>query len=131
MGYEDASAQFLANGQPSEIKERIAERRASITEKIEVLEGRVEERVMQTLDYVTQEIEQTVSKVSETVQQTVDEMAAGMQDTFHKVNSKVQDVVDGVGSSVDLQRHYDEKPFAMLGVSVFVGLVLGRMLRSR
>jgi len=110
-----------------DIRDRMAEKRASITNKIDALETRVEERVMQTLDRVADQVESTVGRLSSTVETTAEDMAAGVRDTFNKANLKVQDIVDGLGGAVDLRRYFEERPFAMLGATVFAGMVVGRL----
>jgi len=111
--------------------------RTSLTQKMELLEN----RVLGTVHDTTGTVSSTVQLVGSTVRDTVQELSATVRDTAHELRSTVsgtaQDVqqtmhgaVGSVRDALDVSRQMQEHPWLMLGGSVFVGYVGGRLLDS-
>jgi hypothetical protein len=88
-----------------DIRDQMAETRASLAEKIEKLEN----KVLGTVETAQASVEQTAEAVKDTVEITT----ANIQRTF------------------DLKHQVDRNPWLMVGGSVFAGYVLGVMSTSR
>jgi ElaB/YqjD/DUF883 family membrane-anchored ribosome-binding protein len=106
----------LSEQRPEAIRHQIAETRADLTEKLEALEQRVIDTVADATDAVADTVE--------AVQQSVD-------DTVQAVKGTVHDTVGSVKHALDVGRHVDRHPWAMLGGSLAAGFVLGRLLPPR
>src|SRR5262249_42601854 len=93
-----------AEPKPEEIREQMAETRASLVDKIEALE----EKVLGTVGTAQATVEHTVESVKETVEDSV----AAVKRTF------------------DLQCQVEQRPWVMLGASVAAGYGLGLVYAS-
>jgi ElaB/YqjD/DUF883 family membrane-anchored ribosome-binding protein len=92
---------------------QMEETRASLADKLETLE----ETVMGTVD---------------TVKDTVQEAKCAVTDTVASVKESIQDTVEHVKDSVqqtfDVRHQVRQRPWTMVGGSVAVGFLLGRLL---
>jgi hypothetical protein len=108
------------------IKQQMGQTRASLTEKMETLENKVLGTVHQTTDTVSN----TVQLVGSTVRDTVQQVGCTVRDTTQDVRATMHETVGSVRDALDLSRQMQEHPWVMLGGSVFVGYVGGRLLDS-
>lgn len=95
------------------IRQQMVETRTSLSEKLETLEEQVASKVRNT----TEAVEETVETVREAV-----------QDTVHTVSDTFEKTVDSVKESLNVSRHVEEHPWAMLGGAVAVGFLAERLL---
>jgi ElaB/YqjD/DUF883 family membrane-anchored ribosome-binding protein len=101
------------DNEPEVIRQQMAETRASLSDKVETLE----EKVVGTVEGATSAVSDTVDNVKEAVHETV----ASVKDTVH-------DAVEGVKETFDLPRQVERHPWLMMGASVALGYVGGRLL---
>jgi ElaB/YqjD/DUF883 family membrane-anchored ribosome-binding protein len=97
------------------IKQQMEEKREDLTKKLEQLENQVVETVQSTTSAVTG----TVENVKEVVQETV-----------QTVKGSVEETVDSVKKTFDLSYQVGRHPWLMLGGSVAVGFVAGRLVEG-
>lgn len=95
------------------LQHQMQETRASLTEKIEILE----QKVVGTVENATTAVNATVDAIKETVHETVATVQEGVRDSV----ATVKDVFD-------LPGHVQEHPWLMVGGSVAVGYCLGTLL---
>jgi len=108
--------------------EAATDTRASMTEKLEVLEGRVRE----TLKDTRSAVEGIVENVKGTVDDTVGTVKETVGQARSTVGSLVENVKDTVGSttttvrqSFDVQHQVEQRPWLMFGGAVLTGYVVG------
>jgi ElaB/YqjD/DUF883 family membrane-anchored ribosome-binding protein len=111
------------NPNPEVIRQRMAEKRQSLTQKLEA----IEHQVLGVATAVTD----TVESVKEGVQDTVEAVKDTVQDTVGTVKETVEGTVETVKETFNLRRQFEQRPWLMLGGSVGVGLLLGALLRRR
>jgi ElaB/YqjD/DUF883 family membrane-anchored ribosome-binding protein len=99
--------------EPEVIRQQMEETRASLTEKLETLE----QQVVETVQGATTAVTETVENVKEAVQETVE-----------TVKDSVHGTVESVKTTLDVRRQVDQHPWLMVGGSVAVGFVAGRLL---
>jgi ElaB/YqjD/DUF883 family membrane-anchored ribosome-binding protein len=111
-----------------ETRQDIEDKRASMSEKLELLE----ERVRDTLEETRSAVEGIVENVKETVDETVDavkETVEGARSTVDNLVENVKGTMDDtatmVKKSFDLYYQVDQRPWLMIGGSVLVGYLLG------
>jgi ElaB/YqjD/DUF883 family membrane-anchored ribosome-binding protein len=111
-----------------ETRQDIEDKRASMSEKLELLE----ERVRDTLEETRSTVEGIVENVKETVDETVGavkETVEGARSTVDNLVGNVKETMDEtatmVKKSFDLNYQVEQRPWVMLGGSVFVGYLLG------
>jgi len=111
-----------------ETRQDIEDKRASMSEKLELLE----ERVRDTLEETRSTVEGIVENVKETVDETVGavkETVAGARSTVDNLVENVKGTMDEtatlVKKSFDLNYQVEQHPWIMLGGSVLVGYLLG------
>jgi ElaB/YqjD/DUF883 family membrane-anchored ribosome-binding protein len=109
------------------IKKQMEHTRASLTEKVEMLEQKVEDTVTSATTAVTE----TVESVKETVQGTVDSVKEAVQGTVDTVKETVSDTVETVKSTFDVRAHTQRHPWAVFGSSIAVGFLGGYLLGGR
>jgi ElaB/YqjD/DUF883 family membrane-anchored ribosome-binding protein len=97
------------------IKQQMEEKREDLTKKLEQLENQVVETVQSTTSAVTG----TVENVKEVVQETV-----------QTVKGSVEETVATVKQTFDLSYQVDRHPWLLLGGSVAVGFVAGRLVEG-
>jgi len=118
----------------TETRHDIEETRASMTEKLELLEERVRETIEGTKSAVEDMVENVKGTVDETVEAvkgTVDEAKSTVEDIVENVKGTMDDTVTMVKQSFDLPYQVEQHPWLMLGGSVLVGCLLGGMLSRR
>jgi len=116
----------LATQDPEVVREQIDGTRSAITEKLEALEDQVRETMMTAKESVTE----TIESVKSTVEGTVESVKTSVQDTVDSMKTTVQDTVETVKRSLDIERHVNEHPWAMLGGSVLAGCVVGAFIED-
>jgi ElaB/YqjD/DUF883 family membrane-anchored ribosome-binding protein len=97
------------------IERQMKDTREDLTKKLEKLEQQVVETVQSTTSAVTD----TVENVKEVV-----------SDTVETVKGTVEETVDTVKKTFDLRAQVELRPWLMLGGSVAVGFVAGRLLEG-
>lgn len=83
------------------------------------------------LEALEQKIRGTVADARSAVVDTVATVRQSVDSTVQAVRGTVHDTVDSVRHALDLGRHVDRHPWAMLGGSLAAGYVLGRLLPPR
>jgi ElaB/YqjD/DUF883 family membrane-anchored ribosome-binding protein len=111
------------NPDPEVIRQRMAENRLALTDKLEALE----QQVLGVATTVTD----TVESVTEGMQETVEAVKDTVKDTVENVKDTVEETVETVKETFDLRLQVERHPWIMLGGSVGVGLLLGALLRRR
>ncbi len=110
--------------EPDLIKEQMAETRVSLTDKIEKLEDTLKETVQETLHTASN----TVENVTESVEQTVETVKEAVGDSVETVKETMHETVESVKDALNLRRHVQRHPWAMLGGAIAVGFLGGRLL---
>jgi len=112
-------------------KRQMEETRASLAAKLDTLESKVTETVQGATDAVNT-VKSTVESTVETVKESVEDTVSGIRDTVQGTVSgfkeSVQDTVQSVKSAFDLEAHYQQHPWLMIGGSVALGFVGGMIL---
>jgi len=95
--------------------------RESLTEKVSLLENKVLGQVQTATD--------TVEGTMTSVQDTVQTVKAAVQDTVQSVTdtvkNSVQSLTDGLKETLDVRRHTQENPWAMVGGAAVAGFLTG------
>jgi len=117
-----------------ETRQDIEDKRASMSEKLELLE----ERVRDTLEETRSAVEGIVENVKETVDETVGvvkETVEGARSTVDNIVENVMETMDDtatmVKQSFDLHYQVEQHPWLMVGGSVMVGYLLGSWMYSK
>jgi len=97
------------------IEQQMKETREDLTKKLEQLEQQVVETVQSTTNAVTD----TVENVKDVIEETVG-----------SVQNAVEDTTEAVKKTFDLRLQVENHPWLMLGGSVAVGFVAGRLLEG-
>jgi ElaB/YqjD/DUF883 family membrane-anchored ribosome-binding protein len=95
------------------IRHQMEEKRASLADKLDALEG----RVMETVQGATAE----VSHVVEEVKSTVDSVTEGVKETVESVTTGVQETVESVKESLDFRDAIRRHPWTAVGGAFAVG----------
>jgi len=109
---------------------QMEETRKDLAEKLETLEKKVAGTV-ETVTGTVQTVESTVENVKESIQETVATVTDTVQNTVQAVEDKVGSTVESVRNFLDLSRQVDQHPWLMMGGSVLVGFLGGRLLTPR
>jgi len=119
------------------IKQQMGQTRTSLSQKMEMLENKVlgtvdntASTVSNTVQMVGSTVRDTVQNLSSTVCDTANHLGATVSGTSHDVRLTLHDTVGSVRDALDVSRQMHEHPWIMLGGSVFVGYVGGRLLDS-
>lgn len=110
-----------------DIRQNIRETRASMTEKLEMLE----ERVQGTIEGARSTVEDIVGNVKGTVDDTMEKVKGTVDDTVDKVKGTVDNTFEKVKRTIDLQYQVDRHPWLMFGGAVLAGYVLGSLGSGR
>ncbi len=102
-----------------DIRQDIRAIRALMTEKLEMLEKRVQETVGGA--------EETVKDIVENVMGTIDDAVGKVKETVGKVKGTVEDTVEGAKRTYDLTTQMARHPWMMLGGTMLLGYLLGRI----
>jgi len=108
------------------IRDQMEDTRTSLTEKLETLE----QKVASTVDSAATNVAETVEAVKETVQETVSTVKDTVQDTICTVKETVREGVGAVKDAFDIPGHVERHPWLMLGGSVALGYVVGRLVSA-
>jgi len=114
-----------------ETRHDIAETRASMSEKLELLEERVRDTLEETktaVDDIVESVKGTVEDTVDAVKDTVDGAKSTVEDIVENVKGTMDDTVTMVKQSFDLRYQVDQHPWLMLGASVVTGSVLASFL---
>ena len=109
------------------IRDQMEERRTSLSEKLEKLEGKVSGTVTDTTDAVSESVvavKETVQETTQAVTESVAKVKEVVQDTVESVKTGVKDSVKFVRDLFDPRVH----PFFAVGTATVAGVVLGRLL---
>lgn len=106
------------------IKQQMGQTRAALTEKMETLEN----KVLGTVDRTAGTVSNTVELVGSTVRDTVQQVGSTVSGASRDVRAALHETVGSVRDALDVSRQIQEHPWVMLGGSVFVGYVGGRLL---
>jgi ElaB/YqjD/DUF883 family membrane-anchored ribosome-binding protein len=101
--------------EPEVIRQQIEETRSSLADKIETLES---------------EVRGTIREATATVNETVENVKETVESTISNVKETVGETVDTVKETFNLQRHYDEHPWACLAATASGGFLLGSLIPS-
>jgi ElaB/YqjD/DUF883 family membrane-anchored ribosome-binding protein len=116
-----------------EARHGIEETRASMTEKLELLEERVRETLEETKSAVEDIVENVKGTVDETVgavRETVDGAKSTVEDIVENVKGTMDETVTTVKQAFDLSYQVDRHPWLMFGGAVLLGSVIGNLARS-
>jgi ElaB/YqjD/DUF883 family membrane-anchored ribosome-binding protein len=97
------------------IERQMQDKREDLTKKLEQLEQQVVETVQSTTNAVTD---------------TVDNVKGVVEETVETVKGSVEETVETVKKTFDLRYQVENHPWLMLGGSVAVGFVAGRLLEG-
>jgi gas vesicle protein len=97
--------------------------RKDLADKIEQLEKKVSGTVESVTDLV-EKVPETVETVKETIQETVSTVKGSVEDTVEAVKGSVKNFFD-------IPHHVDRHPWLMMGGSVLLGFLGGRLLLPR
>jgi hypothetical protein len=112
------------------IEEHMEETRADLAGKIEQLEKKVTGTVASVTDLV-EKVPETVETVKETIAETVSTVSDTVHHTVEAVKGTVEGTVESVKSFFDIPRQVDRHPWLMMGGSVLLGFLGGRLLLPR
>lgn len=114
------------------IKQQMLETRTSMTEKIEALENKVASQVTATTTAVAETVDsvkETVGNVVNAVESTVGAVKDSVESAAGAVSDTVESTVESVKQAFDVPA-WLENPWVLLGGSVLLGYVGGRLLSS-
>lgn len=106
------------------IKHQMEHTRASLTDKLELLENQVTDTVTgaaETVEKVRQSVQDTVSGAAETVAN----MQHCIQDTVQSVRESVRETAETVSETLDLRKQVERHPWAMMAGATAVGFGVG------
>src|SRR5437879_4896653 len=112
----------------TETHHEMAETRAAMTEKLEVLEKRVRDTVESAKSMGEDMLENVKGTVDETVgavKETVGDARSAVEGIVENVKDTIDDTVTRVKQSFDLHYQMDHHPWVMLSGSVLAGYLLG------
>ena len=112
---------------PELIEREMESTRESLTHKVSLLENKVIGQVETATD--------TVQGTMESVQDTVQSVKAAVQDTVQSVTEtvkeSVQSMADGMKEALDVRKHVEQNPLAMVGGAAVAGFVTGMLVFRR
>jgi ElaB/YqjD/DUF883 family membrane-anchored ribosome-binding protein len=114
-----------------ETRHDIEETRASMSEKLELLEERVRDTLEETktaVDDIVENVKDTVGETVEAVKETVDGAKSTVENIVENVKETMDDTVTMVKQSFDIRYQVDQHPWLMLGASVVTGSILANFL---
>jgi len=98
------------------IRQQMTETRASLSDKLEALE---------------EQVLSTVQDTRETVSETVEEVKEAVENTVETVTDTVQQSVTAVKETLDIRRHVENHPWAMMAGAMAVGYIGTTLLLPR
>lgn len=112
---------------PELIEREMESTRESLTEKVSLLENKVLGQVQTATD--------TVEGTMTSVQDTVESVKAAVHDTVQSVTDtvkhSVQSLTEGIKETLDVRRHTQENPWAMVGGAAAAGFLTGLVVFRR
>jgi ElaB/YqjD/DUF883 family membrane-anchored ribosome-binding protein len=114
------------NQHPEGLKKSEGEAPSHLADTLAGLEGQLARSVGTT----TGDISNTARNIGDTVGLVAHDITEAVGDVSHSVAASVGDATRSLGRLLDVTGHVRRHPWAGLGVSVFVGFVLGGALRS-
>jgi uncharacterized protein YjbJ (UPF0337 family) len=102
-----------------------------MTEKLELLEGRVRETLEETKSTVEGIVENVKGTVDETVgavKETVDGAKSTVEGIVENVKETMDETVSNVKQAFDLSYQVNQRPWLMFGGAVLLGGLLGRLM---
>jgi ElaB/YqjD/DUF883 family membrane-anchored ribosome-binding protein len=115
----------------AETRHDIEETRASMTEKLELLEERVRDTLEETktaVDDIVENVKGTVDETVGVVKETVTGAKSTMENIVENVKETMDDTVTKVKQSFDLRYQVEQHPWLMVGGSVVVGSILANLM---
>jgi hypothetical protein len=112
------------------IEEQMEETRADLAEKLEQLEKKVTGTV-ESVTGLVEKVPETVETVKETIAETVSTVSDTVHHTVEAVKDTVEDTVESVKSFFDIPYQVDRHPWLVMGGSVLLGYLGGRLLLPR
>jgi ElaB/YqjD/DUF883 family membrane-anchored ribosome-binding protein len=112
----------------------IEETRASMTEKLELLEERVRDTVesaTSTVEDIMESVKGTVGETVEVVKETVTDAKSTVEDIVENVKDTMNDTVTTVKQSFDVRYQTEQRPWLMFGGAVLAGYLVGGGLTRR
>jgi len=104
--------------------------RKDLADKLEKLEEKVTGTVASVTDLV-EKVPETVDTVKETIAETVGAVSDTVHNTVEAVDGAVSSTVGAVQDFFNIPRHVDRHPWLMMGGSVLLGFLGGRLLLPR
>lgn len=104
--------------------------RKDLADKLEKLEEKVTGTVASVTDLV-EKVPETVDTVKETIAETVGAVSDTVHNTVEAVEGAVSSTVGAVQDLFNIPRHVDRHPWLMMGGSVLLGFLGGRLLLPR
>jgi len=108
--------------------------RKDLADKLEKLEEKVTGTVATVTDLV-EKVPETVTTVKDTIAETVSTVTDTVHNTVEAVKDTVEDTVGAVTGTLrnlfNIPRHVDRHPWLMMGGSVLLGFLGGRLLLPR
>jgi ElaB/YqjD/DUF883 family membrane-anchored ribosome-binding protein len=103
----------------SHIRENIEDTRTAVTEKIEMLEGRVHETMEGTKSTID-----TVMDSIKRVQGTVEEAKSAVDNILETLKYTMEETIERVKSTTDLIEQVNRNPWIMFGSAIVMGYIL-------
>jgi len=116
-----------------ETRNAAEETRASMTEKLEVLEDRVRETLegtRSTVEGIVEDVRDTVSDTVGTVKETVEQAKSTVDTLVENVKDTVDSTATMVQQSFDIRHQVEQRPWTMFGGAVLAGYLLGNWTLS-
>jgi ElaB/YqjD/DUF883 family membrane-anchored ribosome-binding protein len=110
----------VGNESPELIERQMEETRESLTEKVALLE----QQVTGTIQSATEAVQDTVQTVKSAVEGTVEAVKGTVQQS-------VASVSEGMKEVLDVRKHVQENPWAMVGGAAAAGFVTGLLVFGR
>jgi ElaB/YqjD/DUF883 family membrane-anchored ribosome-binding protein len=104
----------------SHIKQNIEETRASMSQKIEMIEGRMHD----TMEGTKSTIDNVVNNINR-VKGTIEDTKSIIDTSIDTLRQAVDETVERVKSSADLIDQVKQNPWIMLASAILVGYIMG------
>ena len=115
----------------AETRHDIEETRASMSEKLELLEERVRDTLVETktaVGDIVENVKDTVDGTLDAVKETVGGAKSTVENIVENVKGTMDDTVTMVKQSFDLRYQVEQHPWLMVGGSVVAGSVLASLM---
>jgi ElaB/YqjD/DUF883 family membrane-anchored ribosome-binding protein len=111
-----------------ETRQDIEDKRASMSEKLELLEERVRDTLEETrsaVEGIVENVKETVDETVGAVKETVEGARSTVDNLVENVKGTMDDTATMVKKSFDLNYQIEQRPWLMVGGAVLVGYFLG------